>query len=85
MWDRPRDRAVEGWSGGSLLAEVEGCSLLPPSLASSSGSRSCEEHRPPEQVWGEHASLTLSPRVCSSSSPSETQDRPALVHSKLYL
>lgn len=35
MWASPGDRVVEGWSGGSLLAEVEGfltCSyhLLPP-------------------------------------------------------
>ena len=65
MCDRPRDSVVEGWSWGSLLAEVEGCSLYLPSLASSSGSPSSEEHRPPEQVWGRHTPFRLNPRMCS--------------------
>lgn len=65
MWDRPRDSVVEGWSWGSLLAKVEGCSLYLPSLASSSGSPSSEEHRPPEQVWGRHTPFRLNPRMCS--------------------
>lgn len=87
MWASPGDRVVEGWSGGSLLAEVEGVLTrsYQLSLASSSDSPRCEERRPPEQVWGRHAPLTLTPRTCSSASPSEAQDRPALVHSNLYL
>lgn len=87
MWASPGDRVVEGWSGGSLLAEVEGVLTLSsqPSLASSSDSPRCEERRPSEQVWARHAPLTLTPRTCSSAPPSEAQDRPALVHSNCTL
>lgn len=87
MWDSAGGRMVEGRSRGSLLAEVEGVLTLSYLLylaSSSSGSPRCEERRPPKQVWGGHAPLTLTPRTCSSSRL-ETQDRPALVHSNLYL
>lgn len=71
---RVQEKGCRGLGWGSPLAEVEGSSLSLTYPLAPSGSPGCEERRSPEQVWGEHAPLTLNPRTCPSSPPSEDLD-----------